>query len=136
FSTINLISQEQTAGELFEKALYLEEAQGDLQKAIELYQNILNQFPKDREISAKAQLHIGLCYEKLGLNEAQKAYQKVLDNFPDQIDTAKVAQEKLSMILRAKSSLKTGEKEIRIRKIWENSDENSEGLCKAYLVSG
>ncbi|MFA9455137.1 MAG: hypothetical protein ACERK6_14655, partial [Candidatus Aminicenantaceae bacterium] len=38
--TLNFALQ-QTAGELFEKALYLEEAQGDLQKAIELYKMIL-----------------------------------------------------------------------------------------------
>jgi len=33
----NTASSQQTAGELFEKALYMEEAKGDLQKAIDLY---------------------------------------------------------------------------------------------------
>ena len=61
---------QQTAGELFEKALYVEEGQGDLQKAIELYQDIVKRFPENREVAAKAQLHIGLCYEKLGTKEA------------------------------------------------------------------
>ena len=78
------LSSQQTAEELFEKALYMEEAQGDLQKAIGLYEQILKQFPENREIAAKAQLHIGLCYEKLGLQEAPKAFQKVLDDFPEQ----------------------------------------------------
>jgi len=114
----NGFSQERTAGELFEKALYLEEAQGDLQKAIELYQVILKQFPKDRETSAKAQLHIGLCYEKLGLTEAPKAYQKVLDDFPDQVDTAKVAQEKLSIIKRAKAFAEDGDSAFTLEAVW------------------
>jgi Tol biopolymer transport system component len=108
----------QSAGEMFEKALYLEEAQGDLQKAIEIYQQILNQFPKDREISAKSQLHIGLCYEKLGLTEAQKAYQKVLDNFPDQIDTAKVAQEKLSSINKSKAFTEKEDNGFTLKVVW------------------
>ncbi|GAG54046.1 unnamed protein product, partial [marine sediment metagenome] len=60
------VSSQQTAGELFEKALYMEEAKGDLQTAIDLYQKILKRFPENREVAAKAQLHIGICYEKLG----------------------------------------------------------------------
>lgn len=122
---VSVSAQQQTSGELFEKALYLEEAQGDLPKAIAIYQQILKQFPKDREISAKAQLHIGLCYEKLGLNEAPKAYQKVLDNFPDQIDAAKVAKEKLLNINKAKTALAKRDDELSIRKVWEGFDYGS-----------
>jgi Tol biopolymer transport system component len=120
----NCLAQ-QSAGEIFEKALYLEEAQGNLQKAIELYQQILEQFPKAREIAAKAQLHIGLCYEKLGLNEAPKAYQKVLDDFPDQIDAAKVAQEKLSNINKAKTAMAKDSDEFSFRKVWEGMEYGS-----------
>ena len=77
------LSSQQTAGELFQEALYMEEAEGDLEKAIELYQKILEQFLEEREVAVKAQLHIGLCYEKLGLKEAQEAFKKVVENFPD-----------------------------------------------------
>ena len=112
------LSSQQTAEELFEKALYMEEAQGDLQKAIELYEQILKQFPENREIAAKAQLHIGLCYEKLGLQEAPKAYQKVLDEFPEQKEAVKIAQEKLSVFLKAKAAIEKADKEFNIRKIW------------------
>ncbi len=68
---------QQTAGQLFDKALYIEEAKGELQQAIDLYQQILKQYPKNREIAAKSLLHIGLCNEKLGSQEAQKAYQRI-----------------------------------------------------------
>ena len=61
----NLTSQE-SAEEVFEKALYYEDIKGDLQKAISLYEQIMKQFPGNRRIAAKSQLHIGLCYEKLG----------------------------------------------------------------------
>lgn len=118
FLTFNHLSSQQTAGELFEKALYMEEAQGELQKAIDLYKEILEQFPNDREIAAKAQLHIGLCYEKLGLTEAPKAYQKVLDDFPEQKEAVKVAKEKLSVLLRAQTFIEKEDKEFNIRKVW------------------
>lgn len=94
---------QQTAGELFEKALYVEEGQGDLQKAIGLYQDLLKRFPDKREIAARAQLHIGLCYEKMGLGEAEKAYQKVVADYPDRPEEVKAAKEKLSFLLKARS---------------------------------
>ncbi|MCK7478332.1 MAG: tetratricopeptide repeat protein [Candidatus Moduliflexus flocculans] len=62
--------------------LYEEEVGGDLQKAIAIYQDLLKRFPGSREVAAKAQLHIGLCYEKLGTREAEKAFQRVIDNYP------------------------------------------------------
>lgn len=124
----NIVSSQQTAGEFFEKALYIEEGQGDLQKAINFYQKILKQFPKDREIAAKAQLHIGLCYEKLGLKEAQKAYQKVVDNYPEQTEAVKIAKEKLSILLKARAVVDKADKEFRIRQIW-----TYDGIDESYL---
>ena len=111
------LRSQQSAAEMFEKALYTEEAQGDLQKAISLYQQILDRFPDSREVAAKAQLHVGLCYEKLGLQEAPKAFQKVVDNYPDQAAAVATAKEKLSALRRARSAAETGGNELRIRKI-------------------
>jgi len=93
----SLFSQ-QTAGELFEKALYVEEAQGDLEKAIGLYQQILKKFSENREVCAKAQLQIGLCFEKLGNAEAIKAYEKVLKDFADRPEQVAVAQARLAAL--------------------------------------
>jgi Tol biopolymer transport system component len=110
-------SFQQTAGELFEKALYAEEAQGDLQKAIGLYQGILKQFPGNRGVAAKAQLHLGLCYEKLGLKQAREAYQRVIDQYPEQGEAVKAAKEKLTTFLRAQALIEKGDKEFKITKI-------------------
>jgi Tol biopolymer transport system component len=118
----NTSLSQQTAGQLFEKALYMEEAQGDLQKAIDLYQEILKQFPKNREVAAKAQLHIGFCYEKLGLKQAQKAYKQVIDGYPEQAEAVKLAKEKLTTLTRAKALLQTKEKELRLTKIYSGSN--------------
>ena len=93
----NLPSQE-SAAEQFEKALYYEDVQGDLQKAIELYEQVMKQFPGNREIAAKAQLHIGLCYEKLGKTEAGRAYERVLSEFADQREIAEEARTRLAAL--------------------------------------
>ncbi len=78
------LSSQQTAGEFFQQALYMEEAEGDLEKAIELYKKILEQFPEERGVAVKAQLLIGLCFDKVGLKEAQVAFVMVVVNFPEQ----------------------------------------------------
>jgi Tol biopolymer transport system component len=118
---------QQTAGELFEKALYVEESQGDLQKAIGLYLDLLKQFPDNREVAAKAQLHIGLCYEKLGLKEAEKAYQRVIADFPEQLQEVKTAKEKLSYILRTRSIASAPDKGLSVRLIWSGPDAENVG---------
>ena len=111
--------QEKTAGQLFEKALYMEEAQGDLQKAIDLYQKIVKQFPKNREVAAKAQLHIGLCYEKLGKDEAQKAYQRVIEQYADQHEVVAEARARLGAM--DQPSVSTDAKGIVVRQVWPGS---------------
>jgi Tol biopolymer transport system component len=110
---------QQTAGELFEKALYVEEGQGDLQRAIGLYQDIVKRFPESREVAAKTQLHIGLCYEKLGLKEAEKAFQKVINDFPDQSESVNAARDKLALLTKTQTAIEKGDKEFRIRRVYE-----------------
>ena len=83
FSTATAFSQ-QSSGQLFEKALYTEEVKGELQNAIDLYQQILESDPENRQITAKSLFQMGMCYEKLGNQEAQKAYQRIIQEFADQ----------------------------------------------------
>jgi len=112
------LSSQQTAGELFQEALYQEEAEGDLEKAIGLYKKILEQFPGEREIAVKAQLHIGLCYEKLGLKEAQDAFEKVVENFPEQEEEVKIARQKLARLLKAKDVIEEKKTELTMQKVF------------------
>ena len=84
---------------LFEKAKYTMETKADLKEAITLFELLIKTFPNEKEYAAKAQFHIGLCYEKLGLNQAQIAYQKVLDNYPEQEQEIALAKERLNRLL-------------------------------------
>ena len=83
---------------LFEKAKYTMESLGDLEGAIKLFREIVQKFPKERESAARSQLYIGLCYEKAGVTEAKKAFQSVINDYPEQSETVRIAREKLALM--------------------------------------
>ena len=89
----------QTAEELLPKAIQLEEVNGELEQAIEVYQSIVDTYPDNRPAAAMAYLHMGRCYEKLGMEEARKAYQKVLENYPEQQKEVALARANLNRLL-------------------------------------
>lgn len=116
---------QQLAEELYESALFKKDVDGDLKGAIELFEKILAQFPKSRKIAAKAQLQIGICSEKLGLEEAKKAYQSVIAKFADQKDEVSEARSRLAALEKPATRPKT--EGISIREVWTGSDVDIEG---------
>lgn len=118
---------QQSAEGLYEAALLKKEAQGDLNGAIELFQKIIKTFPEKRDIAAKAQLQVGLCYEKLGLKEAQKAFEKVVANYPEQTEAVKIAQNKLSLIIRAQALMQKESEDLTIRQVWSGAEVDIDG---------
>jgi len=109
-------------GVLLRAAIEKEEVDGDLQGAIDLYKQIIAKYGDNRAIAAKAQLRIGMCYEKLGLKEAQKAYQNVIDKYPDQTEAVKAAREKLYLLLKAQTVVEKGDADQKVRKIYESTE--------------
>jgi Tol biopolymer transport system component len=91
---------QQTAEQLYQSGIYKEEVEGELQKAIEIYEQILEGFPENKTIAAKALYHIGLCYEKLGNQEARKAYQRLIDEYPGQIQEVNLAKARLASLVK------------------------------------
>ncbi len=112
--SVSVAYAQETAEELYQAGLYQEEVQGNLEKAIDVYRQILDGFSENRTIGAKALLHIGLCYEKLGLREAQQAYQGVIANYPEAAQEVAVARQRLVSLTRALAEL---EQKPRFRKI-------------------
>jgi Tol biopolymer transport system component len=80
----------QTGHDLFQQALVKERADGDLRGAIAIYERIAREFTGDRALAAKALVQMGRCHEKLGNEDAQRAYRRVVQEYPDQ--TAMVAE--------------------------------------------
>lgn len=123
--TVALESQ-QSVEEMYEAAIFKKDADGDLEGAIQLFREIVKKFPKNLDIASKAQLQIGLCYEKLGnkaSQQAQEAFRKVIDNYPQQTAQVKAARQKLAVLLRASSAVSSGDKETRVRKVWDKADD-------------
>jgi len=118
------VLSQQSAEELYQAALFKKEAEGDLNAAVQLFQKIVSTFSENRAIAAKAELQIGLCYEKLGLKQARDAFQRVVEKYPEQTDTVAAARERLTVLVRAQTLIEKGAGELRIRKVPELAEGN------------
>lgn len=92
---------QQSAEQLYQSGLYKEEVEGELEGAIEVYERIIKDFPENESTAAKALYHIGMCYEKLGKQEALKAYQRLIDEYPGQKQEVALAKERLARLTEA-----------------------------------
>lgn len=92
-------SMAQTPEQIYQKGLMKEEGEGALQDAIDLFNQVADNSNADISLQAKALLHIGMCYEKLGKDEATKAYQRLVNNFPGQKNEVAIARERLSRLI-------------------------------------
>ncbi len=103
----------------FQKALAKERGEGNLEEAIVLYQKVI-EGTKDESLAAQAQYRIGVCYEKLGQERtklAQDAFQKVVDKYPAQADTVKMAREELVVLSKAQAPPPTTRGDLTVRKL-------------------
>jgi len=107
--------QQETASGLFERAIYLEESKGDPQQALEIYGRILERFAGDEPVAAKALYRMGLCHEKLGSQEAQRAYRRLIEQYPGQKEEVALARERLAGLTAA--SVKAAPAKPTFRKI-------------------
>ena len=82
----------------FREAMHKQEVEGDLGGAIKLYQRIASTRNGNRAIVAKALLQLGDCYEKQGNTEARRAYERVVRDFSDQGEVARLARARLAEI--------------------------------------
>src|SRR3989304_3019783 len=85
----------QTPSQLFQQALLKENGEGDLPAAVALYEKIVGDATAERELRAKAQLHIGMCWEKMGSQQAISAYQVIIEHYADQNEIVIIARERL-----------------------------------------
>ena len=88
----------QTAEELLPVAIQLEEVNGELENAIEVYKVIVEKYPDNKPVAAKAYFHIGMCYEKLGMQEAKNAYYQLIQNCADQHDLVARARTRIAIL--------------------------------------
>ena len=90
----------QNPQQLFQKGLIKEEGEGALKEAIDIYNKIVENPDADKSLRAKALLHVGMCYEKLGNKKATKTYRHLVKNFPGQKSEVAIASERLSKLVQ------------------------------------
>jgi Tol biopolymer transport system component len=90
-----------SGAELFQKAVTQEQAAGNLEEAIKLYQRVAKEFASDRPLAAKALVQEARCYEKLGQDKAVKLYEQVAHDFGDQRELAATASARLAVLKRS-----------------------------------
>ncbi|HSE97867.1 MAG TPA: tetratricopeptide repeat protein [Blastocatellia bacterium] len=86
----------QSGYDLYQRALVKERGEGNLREAIAIYQRVVSEHGGNRQLAARAQLRIGVLYDRLGRKaDAQRAYQSVVSQFADQATEARQAQAKI-----------------------------------------
>ncbi len=89
--------------DLFQKALVKERAVGDVEEALRLYQRIVKEFSGNHALAAKAELRMGLLYDRLGRKaDAQRSYQAVVNQYADQTNEARQARAKIVVVAAAR----------------------------------
>ncbi|HEY5910392.1 MAG TPA: ankyrin repeat domain-containing protein [Verrucomicrobiae bacterium] len=82
-----------------QKALFEEEANHNLDAAIQLYQSVVTQFDKDRKLAATAVFRLAECYRKQGnTNDATAQYERVLREFADQTQLTGLSRQCLATL--------------------------------------
>ena len=84
--------------ELYAQARMLDENNQNLTEAIKLYGQAAELAKDQPALATNALLQMGQCHERLGQAEAVKAYQRVVDDYPQQTEEVKVAQERLAAL--------------------------------------
>jgi uncharacterized protein (TIGR02145 family) len=98
----SLYSQQKTASEIIYEAIYNEEITGQLDKADELLNKVLKDFPTNRGDCAQALYHLGLVAEKRAKGQdgkkAESYYVRVIEKYPDAGEYTELARNRLSKL--------------------------------------
>ena len=96
---LTAISQQRNKAEnLYQEALMQMEGRGNYNKALEIFGQIIKDFPGNRQTCARSQFQIGVCNEKLGNAEARKAYERVVRDYADQAEVVAQARVRLAAL--------------------------------------
>jgi len=104
---------------LFERGAFLMESRINPWEAVTIFQEIIKRHPYDRYYAARSQFYIGLCYKRTGSNQAFQAFQKVINDYPEQTDVVKAAEAELASLSKPKAPSVEESVEMAQRRIWK-----------------
>ena len=131
--TASVSAQENKASVLLTAAIYEEEVTGNLDKAVELYLDILKKYPDDRPVAAKALYHLGLVNEKMGKQKANEYFTRLVNTYPDQTELVIMAKAKLAML--AGTTAGSGSLTLAVRRVWSGADVTGKVSPDARFIS-
>jgi general secretion pathway protein G len=116
----------QTAKVQLEKGVYQEETIGDLQAAIKIYVELIEEAKANRPAVAEAHYRLGQCFLKLGENKkAEEFFLQVVTQFPEQVKFVKLTKQALNeRVQRPKGFLPLGQ--VVERMIYDDEKENKD----------
>src|SRR4030042_4688362 len=131
--TGSVSGQDNKASKLLAVAIYEEEVTGNLDKAVELYLDILKNYPDDRPVAAKTLYHLGLVNEKMGKQKANEYFTRLINNYPDQTEFVTLAKAKLTAPGGSGAISPT---EVTMRRIWVTGGNPIHGISQdgRYVV--
>jgi len=122
-----LRAQQRSPAEVrLQAAIHTEEVEGNLQRAIELYREVVSRYGGERDVAARALLYLGRTYEKLGSQEATRAYQRVVREYGDQSQVAAQARARLTALQTAATPV-AGHGPVA-RRLLTNEDNADDGM--------
>jgi Tol biopolymer transport system component len=121
----------QTGEELYQKAVQLETVKGELEQAIGVYKSIVSKYPDNQPLAAKSLLRMGRCYEKLGKDEAKKAYERIIEEYASQPDVVAEARARLAAL----SSSTVAGASPAARLLFSNKDSSSARISSPGLIA-
>jgi Tol biopolymer transport system component len=132
---LSSLSFAQTPSQLFQQGLLKENGEGDLKAAVAIYEKIVDNATAERSLRAQSLLHIGLCWEKLGKEEAQKAYQRIIQEFAEQYQLVAEARTRLAALEQLTSFADANG--MVVRRVWAGPDVDLTGALspdRTYLT--
>ncbi|MFA5818129.1 MAG: tetratricopeptide repeat protein [Bacteroidales bacterium] len=117
--TGSISAQDNKASVSLTAAIYEEEVTGNLDKAVELYLNILKKYPDDRQVAAKTLYHLGLVNEKMGKQKANEYFTRLVNTYPDQTELVALAKARLAAL---GAVVNKDDGVLKISKIYESTE--------------
>ena len=108
----------QTPEAVLGAAIHQEEAEGNLEAAIESYQTFLARHGDMRSLAVQALLRMGQAYERLGRPDAREAYERVLRDYADQAKQVSAARTRLAALAQPRSPADPST--MVVRRLWES----------------
>ena len=96
FCSVGFSAEEKSPVILLQEGIYAEETEGNLEKAIGLYEQVLAEYKEVERLAARATYQLGMCHLKKGDQEkAADYFDEVVNYYPEQKTAVKKAQAQL-----------------------------------------